>query len=159
MRFSRNDNEESEPDEVFSFQRRGQDDNADFDYSSDQDHLLDDLTPPTLNLARDSILFSDNPSTAKSSNLQALKLWQSCKATLPPVITGAWPWRVASSTADQNPIGALYNIAFVRLPVIAVAVIYVKNVLQGHPLIMDIGDGPFEMSPVVVLTILALILA
>ena len=54
---------------------------------------------------------------------------------------------------------ALYNIAFVRLPVIGVGIAYINNVLHGHPLIMDIGQGPTEISPIIVLSVLALILA
>ncbi|CAJ1959292.1 unnamed protein product [Cylindrotheca closterium] len=125
--------------------------------SSTQASYLDGLTPPPLNLKRESILFSPNPST-KNDN-EVLDLWKTCKDRLPAVITGAWPWR-STQVADANPMGALYNIAFVRLPVIGVSIGYIQyNLLQGHPLVMDMGQGPFEMSPLIVLSVLALVLA
>jgi len=117
---------------------------------------LDNLTPPPINLSRGSILFSENPSTKR--NNAVLDLWRSCKVNLPAVITGGWPWK-DSDFADDNPIAGLYNIAFVRMPVIVVGFVYGKNLLEGHPLIMDIGDGPFVMSPLVVVAVLGLILA
>jgi hypothetical protein len=124
--------------------------------SSTKANYMDDLTPPPINLARDSILFDENPSTR--SNNGGLNLWQWCKTNLPAVFTGAWPWRDAQ-VADDNPIGGLYNIAFVRLPVILVGVVYTNNLIGGHPLVVDIGQGPFEMSPLAVFAVLALILA
>ena len=119
-------------------------------------NYMDDLTPPPINFKRDSILFSDNPSTQRKN--EALDFWKYCKTNLPPVITGSWPWR-PQEVADDNPVGALYNIAFVRMPVIGVFFLYIQNLLQGHPLIMDIGKGPTEISPLIVLSVLALILA
>jgi hypothetical protein len=124
--------------------------------SASEANYMDDLTPPTINLKRDSILFSENPSTKR--NDAALDIWILFKDKLPAVFTGAWPWR-STQVADGNPIGALYNIAFVRLPVIGVAAVYIQNLLQAHPLVMDIGQGAFEVSPFVVLSVLALILA
>jgi hypothetical protein len=122
---------------------------ANYDY-------IDDLTPPSINLKRDSILFSENPSTQRNNS--GLDLWRASKTNLPAVLTGAWPWRDLT-LADHNPAGALYNIAFVRLPIILVGLVYAKNLSQGHPLIMDVGDGPFEMSPLIVIAVLAFILA
>ena len=119
-------------------------------------NYMDDLTPPPINFARDSILFSENPTT--KSNSGGLKIWQFCKQNLPPVFTGAWPWR-DTQVADDNPIGGLYNMLFVRLPVIIVTAVYTKNTFESHPLVMDIGQGPVEMSPLVVYAVLALILA
>jgi len=130
-------------------------DNDNTDSTSTTDRL-DDLTAPSINLARGSILFSENPSTQRNNDF--LSLWRFCKVNLPAVITGAFPWKDAD-VADDNPIGGLYNIAFVRMPVIAVGFIYGKNLWEGHPLVMDIGDGPFVMSPLVVLIVIALILA
>jgi len=117
---------------------------------------LDNLTPPPINLARDSILFSVNPSTKRNNGV--LDLWRSCKTNLPAVITGVWPWK-DSDFADDNPIGGLYNITFVRMPAIVVGFVYGINLFEGHPLIVDIGNGPFVMSPLVVLAVLALMLA
>ena len=119
-------------------------------------YYMDDLTPPAINLKRDSILFSENPSTQRNNT--GLDAWRFCKANVPAVFTGAWSWR-DTTVADHNPVGALYNMFFVRIPVVVVGLVYCKNLLDGHPLVMDIGDGPFEMSPLVVLAVLALILA
>jgi hypothetical protein len=125
--------------------------------SSTEANYIDDLTPPPINFARNSILFDENPSTKRNNNA-ALDAWVACQTNLPAVVTGVWPWRDASITRN-NPVGAFYNMAFVRIPVIVVGILYVKNLYQGHPLIMDIGDGPFEMSPLVVVAVLAFILA
>jgi hypothetical protein len=125
--------------------------------SSTEANYIDDLTPPPINWARNSILFDENPSTKRNNNA-ALDAWVACQTNLPAVVTGVWPWRDASITRN-NPVGAFYNMAFVRIPVIVVGILYVKNLYQGHPLIMDIGEGPFEMSPLVVVAVLALILA
>ena len=119
-------------------------------------YYMDDLTPPAINLKRDSILFSENPSTQRNNT--GLDAWRFCKANVAAVFTGAWSWR-DTTVADHNPVGALYNMFFVRIPVVVVGLVYCKNLLDGHPLVMDIGDGPFEMSPLVVLAVLALILA
>ena len=70
--------------------------------NSSEANYMDDLTPPTVNLKRDSILFSDNPSTQRKN--EALDLWKFCKKNVPSVITGAWPWR-RSDVANENPVG------------------------------------------------------
>jgi hypothetical protein len=146
---------DSEEEETFSVDnkdsRRKDDSSAD-----DSKYLLNDLAPPSVNFSRQSILFDDNPSTQRNNG--ALNLWRGAKTYLPPVFTGAWPWR-DDTVADENPIAGLYNMAFVRLPVIGVGLLYGKNLVEGHPLIMDIGEGPFEMSPALVVSVLALILA
>jgi len=113
---------------------------------------LDNLRPPELNLSRESILFGENPSTKKNNSV--LRLWRQMKATLPKIVTGAWN----DNCGEDNPAGALYNLAFVRLPVIGAFLVYVKNNATGHPLIVDIGNGPFEMSPVAVIGVLVLML-
>jgi hypothetical protein len=52
--------------------------------------------------------------------------------------------------------------AFVRLPILSVGVVYWKNLLlDGHDLVMDfglIGNGPQVMNPVLVTTVLCIIL-
>mmetsp|Transcript_24947 Transcript_24947/g.61373 ORF Transcript_24947/g.61373 Transcript_24947/m.61373 type:complete len:192 (-) Transcript_24947:395-970(-) len=134
-----------------------EDDESTSQESSSQANYLDDLTPPPINLKRESILFSPNPST-KGDN-EVLDLWITCKERLPAVITGAWPWR-PTQVADADPMGALYNIAFVRMPVIGVGIGYIQQALiQGHPLMVDVGQGPFEISPLIVLSVLAFVLA
>jgi hypothetical protein len=101
-------------------------------------------------------LFSENPSTQRNNS--ALDAWNAAKSNLPAFLTGAWPWRDLS-VADKDPVGALYNIAMVRLPVVLVGILYGKNLIEGHPLVMDIGDGPFVMSPLIVIAVLGIILA
>ena len=123
-------------------------------------NFLDDLTPPPVNFARNSILFSENPST-KIRNNPPLELWKLCRTYLPAVITGAWPWRDIDAL-DEQPLAALYNAVLVRLPVIAVAISYLyQKMAQGHDLVMDLGfdsNGPQVVPPVLVIAILVLIL-
>merc|ERR1719469_1087134 len=123
---------------------------------SSEANYMDDLTPPAINFGRDSILFSENPATKQNDAL--INFWKSCKTNLPAVLTGARSWR-STEVADGNPIGAIYNMVFVRMPVIGVTVVYIQNLLHGHPLVMDIGQGPFEVGPFIVLSVLAFILA
>jgi len=118
--------------------------------------FLDDLTPPPFNFARDSILFSDNPATRRNNAMT--QLWGVCQKYLPPVMTGTWPWR-DPSIMEHNPFGALYNMVLVRIPTIGIALVYLHNLWEGHGWIVDFGRGAFEMSPIVVLSVLALILA
>jgi hypothetical protein len=111
-----------------------------------------DLTYPPINIRKESILFGDNPTTTKNNN--ALRLWKTLKDKLPFVVTGAR----TPTTADDNPIGALYNIVFVRLPVIVAGLVYGKNLVEGHPLIVDVGDGPFTVNTLIVLAVFFVIL-
>ncbi|KAG7355280.1 hypothetical protein IV203_004636 [Nitzschia inconspicua] len=152
-------------DELYTIMKRSkfdddndvEDDNCigDNDYTS----FLDDLTPPPVNFARNSILFSDNPSTKKRNNIM-LDVWKSSRTYLPAVLTGAWPWRDVHRM-DQEPVAALYNMIVVRLPVVAVGVVYWKQLLwDHHGLVMDFGlnGGPQDMNPWLVTLILCLIL-
>lgn len=123
---------------------------------SEADARLSDILPPSLSFSRNSVLFSEKPVTQR--NNEVLTFWRGMKSMVPPVITGAWPWR-DPFLADENPMGAFYNICFVRLPVIFMGLVYAKNLKEGHPLIMDYGDGPFEVSPLIVLGVLAIVLA
>jgi hypothetical protein len=111
-----------------------------------------DLMYPPINIRKESMLFGDNPATTKNNN--ALRLWKTLKERLPFVVTGARK----PNTADDNPIGALYNIVFVRLPVIVAGVVYGKNLVEGHPLIVDVGDGPFTVNSLIVLAVFYVIL-
>lgn len=122
------------------------------------ENYLDDLTPPPINFKRDSILFSENPSTMARNNA-AKEFWELCRDQLPPVFTGVWPWR-DSTIADKQPVSALYNMAFVRIPVIVLALAYTQHhVLEGNPLIMDMGEGPWKVPPYVVYAVICLVLA
>jgi len=123
---------------------------------SEADRRLSDILPPAVSFSRNSVLFSEQPVTQRNNDV--LKAWRVIKSKVPPLITGAWPWR-DPYLGDENPMGAVYNIFFVRLPVIAAGMIYVKNLVEGHPLIIDYGDGPFVVNPLVVFLVLALILA
>lgn len=119
---------------------------------NNNDAHLDDLKPPLINWRRESILFGTSPATQKNNN--ALRLWRHLKSTLPPLITGAY----RKTTADENPIGALFNMLFIRMPILAAGVLYIVNQVNGHPLVMDVGSGPFEVNPVLVAGVLYLML-
>jgi hypothetical protein len=131
--------------------------NMNYNSSSNNNRIMDDLRPPPVNFARNSILFSDNPST-KARNNPILDGWIVCRTYLPPPITGAWVWKNVQHL-DDRPLGALYNVVFVRVPVLCVTGVYLQNLLNHQPLVMDIiGTGPTEMNPIIVLSILIVIL-
>lgn len=108
----------------------------------------DSLRPPPVNLRKESILFDSNSATMANNN--ALRVWQFMRRRFPVVVTG--------THSDENPWGAIYNTVLVRLPTLVAGVLYGKNLIQGHPLIVDLGDGPFEVHPLVVVGILGAIL-
>ena len=132
--------------------------------SNENNNFMDDLTPPPVNFVRNSILFSDNPST-KQRNNSALDVWKFTRTYLPAFITGAWPWRDIP-TLDERPLAALYNAAFVRLPVVSVAIGYLyQKIYEKHDLIVDFGfggplfgNGPQAINPIIVIGVLILIL-
>ena len=121
---------------------------------------MDDLTPPPVNFARNSILFSENPST-KLRNNSALEVWKFTRNQFPAFLTGAWPWRDIPHM-DEQPLAALYNMLIVRVPVLAVMVAYLyQKIAQNHDLVIDLGfdsNGPQAVPPVLVIAILVLIL-
>ena len=83
--------------------------------------------------------------------------WATCKAKLPAIVTGAWD----ESAGDDEPGGALANLALVRLPLLALLAYYTQYlVLDGSPLIVDFGfdDVPKVVPPGVVWTIFGLLL-
>ena len=121
---------------------------------------MDDLTPPPVNFARNSILFSDNPVTKKNNS--ALSVWLFTRTYLPAVVSGAWPWKDLPRL-DDRPIESLYNTVFVRLPLCAVAGTYVYHKLvDQQDLVMDFGFDPFAgpqpINPIIVVGVLFLIL-
>ena len=118
----------------------------------DDNEELDDLTPPSVSFTRNSVLFGENPPTQRSNG--PLWLWQGAKKVLPPFVTGAWE----ESKGDKIPVEHLYNLLFVRMPVVLVGILYVRNLILGHPLVMNYGDGFFEVPPLVVLGVFLLIL-
>ena len=152
-------NDNDSDDEVYTPSSQSLDELSATTTTTNQNYL-DDLTPPPVNFARNSILFSENPST-KTRNNPPLELWKFCRNTLPAVVTGAWPWRDVP-TMDERPLAALYNAVLVRLPVIAVAISYLyQKIAEGHDLVMDLGfdsNGPQVVPPVLVIATLVLIL-
>ena len=83
--------------------------------------------------------------------------WATAKANLPAIVTGAWD----PSAGDDEPGGALANLALVRLPLLALLAYYTQYlVLDGSPLIVDFGfdDVPKVVPPGVVWTIFGLLL-
>mmetsp|Transcript_15990 Transcript_15990/g.34541 ORF Transcript_15990/g.34541 Transcript_15990/m.34541 type:complete len:221 (+) Transcript_15990:139-801(+) len=140
--------------------------NNDEKYNSEL--LLDELTPPSVSFSRNSILFGDNPPTQR--NNAPLRLWQGTKSLLPPIITGAWEDGDGGTDDDGNgkgrrigkgdtkPVEHLYNLLFVRFPTVCCMVVYVRNILNGQPLVMDLGEGMFEVPPVIVFGVFLAIL-
>lgn len=64
-----------------------------------------------------------------------------------------------SSSASDEPIALLYNMIFVRIPIILTGIFYLYNLLYlSHPLICDIGYGSFEINPIIVLSVLYILL-
>ena len=133
----------------------GSDKNNNNNNNDEIDSRLSDILPPAVSFSRNSVLFSENPVTER--NNEVLDVWRFLKRVLPPLITGAWSHR-DPYLADANPMGAMYNMFFVRAPLLAMGGVYLKNLFQGHPLIMDYGDGPFEVNPLIVLGVLAITL-
>ena len=83
--------------------------------------------------------------------------WATCKAKLPAIVTGAWD----ESAGDDEPGGALANLALVRLPLLALLAYYTQYlVVDGSPLIVDFGfdDVPRVIPPGVVWTVFGLLL-
>ncbi len=86
----------------------------------------------------------------------AAKAWTGVKKTLPPIITGAW----TGLEGDHEPLGALYNLIFVRLVTLVCSVAYCKALLDGGGRFsLDFGiGGPVEVPPFGVAIVIARIL-
>ena len=69
-------------------------------------------------------------------------------------MTGAWE----EGRGDERPVEHLYNLLFVRMPTVGAGMVYIKNLLEGHPLIVNYGDGFFEVPSIIVFGIIAAIL-
>jgi len=151
----------------------GGDDNSDKDESK-MTSVVKDIygERPLLNFEKKSLLFdtSNDSGTKKisptSSSSPFLALWQGAKATLPPIITGAYNYKQQQRGGNENgnmeekeePVALLYNVIFVRVPTIVAGFVYIKNELTGHPFTIDVGYGPFDVNPVIVLGLLGWIL-
>lgn len=87
-----------------------------------------------------------------------LLVWRSLKQTLPPIVTGAWN----GSEGDDNPLGAMYNLVFVRVVTLLCSAWYVRAGLLGEgggSFSLDFGiGGPIEVPPVGVALVVARIL-
>ena len=137
------------------------DDNDDGDSLSSPSSIDENLQRPPINIRKESILFSDNPATAQNNNIA--RLWKFFKNRLPYVFTGVSKDSAdkRSAVVDKNPVGAIYNMVFVRCPSVLAGVVYSKNLIEGHPLYCDVGfgtAGPFEIPPLFVYGILLIIL-
>ena len=123
---------------------------------TDETHIseLDDLRPPSISLTRNSILFGDNPPTQQ--NNVPLRIWRGTKSVLPPIVTGVW--NDEEGGGDTKPVEHLYNLVFVRMPTVCCLLVYIRNVLMGHPLVIDVGDGSFEVPTLIVFGIILAIL-
>jgi hypothetical protein len=109
------------------------------------------LTKPTVfNLRKESLLFDENAATRQNNNVR--RLWLACQKHLPRVVHGK------REGIEPEPLGALYNMLCVRIPAIVAGMVYGFNVSTGHPLIVDLGDGAFEMHPIIVATVLYVLL-
>ena len=118
----------------------------------DDDNELDDLTPPSVSFTRNSVLFGENPPAQR--RIWPLWLWQGAKTVLPQFVTGAWE----EGKGDKKPVEHLYNLLFVRMPVVLVGILYIRNLILGHQLGMNYGDGFFAVPPLVALGVFLLIL-
>ena len=98
------------------------------------------------------MLFGDDPPSQRKNT--PLKVWRGVKSFFPSFVTGAWE----DSQGDKKPVEHLYNTAFVRLPTVLMACVYIRNLFQGHGLVMNLGDGNFELPPLIVFSIILVIL-
>ena len=120
----------------------------------DIDDELDELSPPSISFTKNSILFDDNAPTEKRNG--ALLLWQETKSVLPSFVTGARK----KGDGDREPVEYLYNMVFVRFPVVLMGIVYVNNLLHGHGLYITMRNGemPFEVPVIIVFAIIYVIL-
>jgi len=83
-------------------------------------------------------------------------MWKVIKRNAPALVTGAWE----ATDGDKNPAGAVYNMVFIRIPVIFAGGWYTSFVLQGQPLLLDFGfgSGPTEIFPIIPYFIFGLML-
>lgn len=119
-------------------------------YSSDQQ--LDDLVPPSVSFDRNSMLFGDDPPSQRKN--APLRIWRGAKQILPNFVTGAW----APSSGDKKPVENMYNTLFVRIPTVLMCVVYTRNLLLGHGLIINFGGDNIEVPSLIVYSIILVIL-
>ena len=110
---------------------------------------LDELSRPSVSFTRNSILFDEDAPTQRDNG--PLRVWRSTKSLLPALVTGAWD---DESKGDRKPVEHLYNMIFIRIPTVLMALVYSKNLIDGHGLILSFGEVP----PIVVFAVFAIIL-
>jgi len=110
---------------------------------------LDELSRPSISFTRNSILFDENAPTQRDNG--PLRVWKSAKSVLPALVTGAWD---DDKKGDRKPVEHLYNMVFIRIPTVLMALVYSKNLIDGHGLILSFGEVP----PIIVFAVFAAIL-
>ncbi len=118
-------------------------------YTEQGDDELDELSRPSISFTRNSILFDEDAPTQRDNG--PLRVWKSTKSLLPAVVTGAWD---DEKKGDRKPVEHLYNMVFIRIPTVLMALVYSKNLIDGHGLILSFGEVP----PIVVFAVFAIIL-
>jgi len=108
-----------------------------------------------------SFLFNEKKGGALSElDADALTLWRQTRTMFPPIVTGAWD--ANTKYTDNNPWGAIYNMFFVRVPVLVGLAVYLKNLLvDGHGFVVNFGynvGGNMVVSPLLVLGVAYLML-
>jgi hypothetical protein len=84
--------------------------------------------------------------------------WAAIKKYVPPIVTGSWDPEDAER--NKRPGEAIYNMVFIRIPVIAAGIWFVQFIATGNQLVLDfgLGSGPAEVSPFIVAGVVALML-
>jgi hypothetical protein len=115
---------------------------------------LDELSRPSISFTRNSILFDEDAPTQRDNG--PLRVWRQAKLLLPALVTGAWG--AEDGKGDRKPVEHLYNMVFIRIPTVLMAVVYSKNLLDGHGLILSFGGSFEEVPPIIVFAVFAIIL-
>lgn len=84
--------------------------------------------------------------------------WATIKKYVPPIITGSWD--PDDNERNKRPGEAIYNMVFIRIPVIVAGIWFAQFYVTGHHFVMDFGfgSGPVEISPLVTAGIVAFML-
>lgn len=136
------------------------------DDDTDESYVIDiELAPePDIDFSGtaegNSFLFNDRDGTVSDLDADALTLWQQMRTILPSIITGAWDANIKYT--DENPWGAIYNMLFVRIPVLVALAVYLKNlIVDHHGFVVNFGYNVNEdmvVSPLLVIGVAYLML-